>query len=193
MRPRFLLCGYATEFVLEPMVAVLQSRGYEASALDFDTHSLGPDVMPPGTGPLVIISSQHALLTASAYDAVLRKETGYEPPQLLRERLGAELLVYVPHDLLEPVVPQEVALLQVFDLFAAPDDRFWWAAAHVRTVEVGWARHIRPYPPVPPVPDGILFIAGEDWFAERGGVPSSSRAGRVTTRFTASSSAPVPR
>lgn len=129
--------------------------------------------MPPGDGPLVLVSSQHAVMSGPAYDAYHGIASHYASPQSLRERLGADALVHVPHDLSEPVVALDVPFLRLFDLFAAPDESTWWAGGHVRTVVTGWVGSAGgdEVPADAPVERGVLFLAQVRWTIEQGGAP----------------------
>lgn len=173
MTPRFVLTGFASELSLRPLEPLLRARGLPVRLVDLAEEPLTREAVPPGDGPVVLISSQHTSMSGSAYDHHFGFHAEhYAAPQALRDRIAADLLVYVPHDLLEPVLPQEVALLSVFDLFAAPDADWWWAAAHVATVDVGWIGHAVAPSAAPedlPLEHGVLFITADNWVHAQGG------------------------
>jgi hypothetical protein len=170
--PRFVLVGYASEFALRPLARLLSERGLEAVTADLACVGLDGVVLPAGDGPLVLVSSQHFAMSGLAFDRHLGVTTNCAPPQALREQIGAELLVFVPHDLLDVLLTAEVPVLSAFDLFAAPDGDFWWAAAHVPTVNTGWVGHALE-PGVPPagtpLDRGVLFTTADQWIHQQGG------------------------
>lgn len=170
---RFLLTGFASEFSLRPLAAELVRLGHQAHAIDLADGPLTANSAPPGDGPLVLITSQHSLVTAHAFREHHRLAAPhYATPGQLRADVGASLLVYVPHDLLDPVLGSEVERLSVFDLFAAPDGDHWWARAHVPVVEAGWVGSLAASDTAPadvPLDRGVLFITDDGVVDARGG------------------------
>lgn len=175
MTARFLLVGLAAEMSLHPLAAALRARGLPVSAVDLADRAVDGTVVPPGDGPLVLVTSQHLGMTGAVYDAHVGLATHYVSPQVLRHQVGADLLVYVPHDLAEPILPSEVPLLSGLDLFAAPDDDCWWARAHVPTVVTGWvgtaARLDASADVVAAAHRGVLFLTQLMWLMQQGGAP----------------------
>ena len=172
--PRYLLVGAASELSLRPLAAELRSRGLSASLVDLAVETLGPANMPPGDGPLVMVTSQHLGMTGQVYDSYYAIETKVASPHALKLAVGADLLVYVPHDLGDPVMHGEMPLLPLLDLYVAPDDSTWWAAAHVPTVVAGWvasAGAARVPAPKEVLDRGILFVSAVKWIMSRGGGP----------------------
>jgi hypothetical protein len=169
--PRFLLVGYGAELSLRPLAEALRARGSAVRVADLASEAPVP---PEGDGPIVLVSSQHLAMTGDVYDGYVGRPSHYVSPFGLRERLGAELLVYVPHDLAEPVLSWEVPMLAGLDLYVAPDDSSWWAQAHVRTLVAGWvgfADHRPERLDGAPIGDGVLFLTATRWIMERGGAP----------------------
>lgn len=171
---RYVLVGLAAELSLRPLAAALSEHGAAVSIVDLADTQADASVVPGGTGPIVLVTSQHLAMTGDVYDAHTGLSSHYVSPQVLRQRLGADLMVYVPHDLSEPVLPSEVELLRTMDLYAATDSDAWWAAAHVPTVVVGWvgtawwdevalARA--------PLGNGVLFVTQVQWLEMMGGAP----------------------
>lgn len=173
MSARFLLVGLAAEMSLHPLAGALRARGVPVSAVDLADTAVDGSVVPPGDGPLVLVTSQHLGMTGAVYDAHVGLVTHYVSPQVLRHQIGADLLVYVPHDLAEPVLPSEVPLLSGLDLYAAPDDDCWWARAHVPTVVTGWvgtAACVELRAPASAAADrGVLFLTQLMWLIQQGG------------------------
>lgn len=174
MNPRYVLVGLAAELSLRPLAAALRERGLPVSVVDLAESPLDASSIPVGDGPVVLVSSQHLAMTGAVYDAYYRLSSHYAAPQTLRRRLGADLLVYVPHDLAEPVLPTEVELLRTLDLYAAPDADAWWASAHVPTVVTGWvgtAWWDERAMAEAPLSRGVLFLTQLAWLEWKGGVP----------------------
>ncbi len=170
--PRFLLTGLAAELSLRPLERALRERGLPVALVDQADAPVTAASAPPGDGPLVLISSQHTLMTGAVYDEYCGIESHYVSPQVLRRELAPDLLVYVPHDLTEPVLPAEIPLLRLFDLYAAPDADAWWASAHVPTVVCGWVGTAGPEDPrlaQAPLDRGVLFISSVRWLGQLGG------------------------
>lgn len=139
MTARFVLTGQAAEFSLRRLTTELQQRGYAATAVDLAEGPLERRHIPDGAGPLVMVTSQHLSGTRRAMAPSLdARPEHYAAPSMLRQRIGADLMVYVPHDLEEPVLACETPALGSFDLYCAPDTDSWWAARRVPTVVTGW-------------------------------------------------------
>ncbi|CAN5130218.1 hypothetical protein BH11ACT1_BH11ACT1_23000 [soil metagenome] len=172
MSLRFALVGLAAELSLRPLAAALRTRGYPVALIDLADLPADDDSMPPGDGPLVLVTSQHLAMTGAVYDAYTDISSHYAAPQTLRRRLSADLLVFVPHDLSEPVLPGEVDLLQTLDLYAAPDADSWWARAHVPTIVTGWvgsAWSDEAALSSAPLSRGVLFLTQVRWLMHQGG------------------------
>ncbi|WP_187365169.1 hypothetical protein [Cellulosimicrobium cellulans] len=172
MSPRFVLVGLGAELSLRPLGRRLADLGHRTVVVDLADRAADASVVPPGDGPLVLVSSQHLAMSGGVYDEFTGLTSHYVAPQVLRDRLGADLLVYVPHDLSEPVLDSEVDLLQTVDLYAAADRDAWWASAHVPTVVVGWAGTAGPDSTdwsSAPVDQGVLFLTQVRWLMEQGG------------------------
>ncbi|TFV83251.1 hypothetical protein E4P40_14380 [Blastococcus sp. CT_GayMR20] len=172
--PRYLLVGAASELSLRPLAVELRSRGLSVSVVDLAVQELGPADLPPGDGPLVMITSQHLGLTGQAYDTYYAIHTNVATPPALKVAVGADLLVYVPHDLGDPVLHGEMPLLSLLDLYVAPDDSTWWATAHVPTVVAGWVASAgaERFPaPQEVLHRGVLFVSAVKWIMSRGGGP----------------------
>jgi hypothetical protein len=170
--PRFLLLGAASEFSLRPLAAALAARGLPVVAVDLAQEPVTASSAPPGDGPLVVVTSQHLAMTGDVYDAYSGISTHVLSPQALKRVVGAELLVYVPHDLADPVLPWEVPFLPLLDLYVAPDESSWWARAHVPTVVAGWvgAADRGSIEPSQQVRErGILFVTSVRWIEANGG------------------------
>lgn len=183
--PRYLLVGFASELSLRPLARALRESGFPVSLVDLAEAPVDRSSAPPGDGPLVLVTSQHLAMTGRAYDLYYGWSTHYVGPQALRERVGADLLVYVPHDLMEPVLPGEVELLRTVDLYVAPDHDSWWASHHVRTVVAGWvgtASWDEDKLRQAPLTRGVLFLAQVRWLEWMGGGPttSSTRSRRLS-------------
>jgi hypothetical protein len=174
MTSRFLLTGFATELSLRPLERALRERGLPTALVDLATTPVDSDSLPPGEGPLVLITSQHSFMTGDVLDDYVGARTHYLSPQALRERIRADLMVYVPHDLAQPVLPPEIPLLRLFDLYAAPDHDAWWARAHVPTLVCGWVGTAGPEDPKladAPLDAGVLFAATPRLLLQAGGGP----------------------
>jgi hypothetical protein len=172
--PRYLLVGAASELSLRPLADELRRRALPVSLVDLAEEPATPSTAPAGDGPLVLVTSQHLAMTGQVYDAYSAITTHVASPQALKVALGADLLVYVPHDLADPVLPAEIPLLPLLDLFVAPDESSWWAGAHVPTVVGGWVGSLGAdqFTPPPQVRDrGILFVSAVNWLMSRGGGP----------------------
>lgn len=183
MNPRYVLVGLAAELSLRPLAAVLREHGSSVSVVDLAESPLDASSIPVGDGPIVLVTSQHLALTGAVYDAYYHLSSHYAAPQTLRRRLGADLLVYVPHDLSEPVLPTEVELLRTLDLYAAPDVDAWWAAAHVPTVVTGWvgtAWWDERAMAEAPLSRGVLFLTQLLWLEWKGGAPFVLKAMKDT-------------
>lgn len=172
--PRFLMVGVASELSLRPLAAELQRRGLAVSVVDMAVEPVGPASVPEGDGPLVLVTSQHVGLAGQVYDSYYDIDTHVLTPQSLKVAVGADLLVYVPHDLADPVLTSEIPFLQLLDLYVAPDEATWWAATHVPTVVAGWAATAGTGGIA--VPDevrdrGILFVSAIKWLLSEGGGP----------------------
>lgn len=174
MTPRYVLTGLATENSLRPLAAALRHRGLPTAFVDLADADADRSCLPAGTGPVVLISSQHLAMTGAVYDSHSSISSRYLAPQTLKRQIGADLLVYVPHDLAEPVLPSEVDVLGTVDLYAAPDHDSWWARAHVPTVVTGWvgtawddAERLAKAP----LDHGVLFLTQVRWLLEQGGAP----------------------
>lgn len=177
--PRFLLTGLAAELSLRPLERALCARGLPVALVDLAHAPVDAASAPPGDGPLVLITSQHTLMTGDVYDAYTGLRSHYRSPQALKHALRPALTVYVPHDLSEPVLPAEVPLLRLFDLYAAPDADAWWARAHVKTVVCGWVGTAGPDDPrvaEAPLDAGVLFLTAVIWLTRLGGGPFVLRA-----------------
>lgn len=184
-RPRFLLTGAASELSLGPLADALRQRGLAVALIDLALQPLTRESAPPGDGPLVLVTSQHLTMTGDVYDEYSSIKTYVATPQSLRARVGADLMVYVPHDPGEPLLPGEVPLLALFDLYVAVDDSAWWARAHVPTVVAGWVGAACPEAGMEAVPAsvadrGILFVSAVRWLLTRGGGPFLVRSLRRT-------------
>lgn len=174
MTPRYVLVGLAAELSLRPLARALELRGAAVRVVDLAIEAADASVVPAGDGPLVLVSSQHLALTGEAYNSHVGLSTAYVAPQVLRARLGAELLVYVPHDLAEPVLASEVELLRTVDLYAAPDADRWWARAHAPTVVTGWVGSAwwdEEVLAAAPLARGVLFLTQVQWLMHQGGAP----------------------
>jgi hypothetical protein len=128
--------------------------------------------VPVRDGPLVLVMSQHIAMAGQVYDTYFHMATHMASPQALKRAVGADLLVYVPHDLSEPVLSREVPLLPLLDLYVAPDASTWWATAHVATVVAGWvgsAGAERVSPPRRVLDRGVVFISSLNWLMSRRG------------------------
>jgi hypothetical protein len=166
------MVGAASELSLRPLAAALRARGLPVAVIDLAQEAATPSAAPPGDGPLVLVTSQHLAMTGDVYDTYSSISTHVVSPQALKVELGADLLVYVPHDLVDPVLTWEVPLLSVLDLFIAPDDSSWWASAHVPTVVAGWVGAAGPAAVelAPQVRErGILFVTNVRWILAKGG------------------------
>jgi hypothetical protein len=192
--PRYLLVGAASELSLRPLADELRVRGAPVNLVDLAQEPVGPSSAPPGDGPLVLVTSQHLAMTGQVYDTYCRISTHVASPQALKLAVGADLLVYVPHDLADPVLAWETPLLALLDLFVAPDDSSWWASEHVPTVVGGWvgsAGAERVTPP-PQVRDrGILFVSAVNWLMSRGGGPFLVESLRRTLAYGLAVKLPV--
>lgn len=179
MPPRFLLTGFATELSLRPLDRALRERGMTTSIVDLASTPVDAARLPPGDGPLVLITSQHTFMTGDVLDEYVGAHTHYVSPQALRGIVGADLMVYVPHDLAQPVLAVEMPLLRMFDLYAAPDEDAWWARAHVPTIVCGWVGTAGPEDPklaTAPVDAGVLFAATPRFLLQQGGGPYLRRS-----------------
>lgn len=184
--PRFLLVGAASELSLRPLAAALTRRGLPVAVIDLVQEPVTASAAPPGGGPLVLVTSQHLAMTGAVYDRYSAISTHVVSPQALKVSVGADLLVYVPHDLVDPVLPAEVPLLQLLDLFVAPDHTSWWVAAHAPTVVAGWvgATGVGTVSVPQAVADrGILFISSVRWVISNGGGPYLLQSLRRTLEY----------
>jgi hypothetical protein len=180
---RFLLVGAAGELSLRPLADELRRRELPVTLVDLAEEPVGPENVPPGDGPLVLVTSQHLAMTGRVYDTYCAITTHVLSPQALKVSLGADLLVFVPHDLADAVLEWEVPYLSLLDLFVAPDDSWWWVAEHAPVVVAGWvgsvgADHVQ----VPPSVSerGILFVSAVNWIKSQGGGPFLVEALRNT-------------
>lgn len=171
MSPRFVLAGFAAELSLRPLAQALADLGLPVAVLDLAERPADAAVVPAGDGPVVLVTSQHLEMNGPVYDAHTGLATHYVSPSTLRRVLRADLVVYVPHDLAEPVLPGELDALGTVDLYAAPDADSWWAAERVRTVVTGWVGTAGPRPAALDELDlsrGVLFLTQVAWLASRG-------------------------
>lgn len=174
MTTRFVLVGLASELSLRPLAAALSTAGYPTRVIDLAEEPANRDSLPAGSGPLVLVTSQHLAMDAQSYSAYVGFDSHYAAPQELRHRLGADLVVYVPHDLKDPVLPTEIDLLQTVDLYAAASADEWWANAHVPTVNVGWvgtASDADVDLSGVDLSSGVLFLTFVQWLMSQGGGP----------------------
>jgi hypothetical protein len=170
--PRYLLVGAASELSLRSLADELRRRDVPVALVDLAQEPVVPSNLPPGDGPLVLVTSQHLAMTGQVYDSYSAITTHVRSPQALRMAVGADLLVFVPHDLADPVLDWEVPFLPLLDLFVAPDDSWWWVAEHVPVVVAGWVGSVgaeRVAVPASVVERGILFVSAVNWIKSCGG------------------------
>jgi hypothetical protein len=145
--PAFLLTGFACEYSLANLAGFLRSAGRQVIEADMGMSPL-PDI---DAAPLILITSQHPSLTGF----VFRQTYGHTPPfchyssplEYLR-RVNALCTVFIPHDLEQPLRPDEISYLANFDIYCSPYPVNPAMARLCTPIETGWIKYTsqRPTP-----------------------------------------------
>lgn len=137
----FLLAGFGSEYSLEPIARYLTDNGFSAVVADMQKRPLPR--LP--AKPTIFITSQHP----SCSSAIFRHHWGQSPPyanyvgplEIIRH-LRPACSVFVPHDLEQPVRPDELAYMAAFDIYCAPSSRMNPTLRYAcRVLCSGWVKH----------------------------------------------------
>lgn len=139
--PVFVLTGFASEYSLEGIAGLLRDTGEDVVEVDFSQTQM-PD---PGTRDVVLITSQHPARTAWMFRHDYGQAAPYDrylSPMECIARLKVRCAVLVPHDLEQPIVPDEIGYLSFFDYYCSPYDFEPGLPVKCRTIHTGWAKHV---------------------------------------------------
>lgn len=140
-RPVYLLLGFASEYSLSGIARLLRAAGEEVVEVDF---SVIP--MPYlGDAEIVLITSQHPARTAWIFRQGLGQypsDNNYLSPMECQRLLNVRCSVFVPHDLEQPIISDEIGYLQIFDFYCSPYEFNPGLALLCQPLYTGWAKYI---------------------------------------------------
>lgn len=139
-RPVFLLTGFASEYSLDVIAEMLRHNGEKVVEVDFSVTGI-PYL---GNTEVVLITSQHPARTgwifkrgygwASPYDR-------YLSPMECIQQLNVCCSVFVPHDLEQPIIPDEIGYMSLFDFYCSPYEFNPGLSLWCQPLYTGWAKY----------------------------------------------------
>lgn len=172
-RPIFLLLGFASEYSLGTIARQLRDVGKHVIEVDFSKNKI-PDL---GDAEVVLITSQHPARTAwifrHSYGQTAPYDSYQSPMECLRQ-LNVCCSVFVPHDLEQPIIEDEIAYLSFFDFYCSPYEFTPGLELICRPLYTGWAKHTDfgptefPYQPAARM-NGVFFVNQLTKLMHRGG------------------------
>lgn len=97
------------------------------------------------SSPSVFISSQHPSLSSHLFRHFWGQSppfSNYVGPLEIQQCLQPACSVFVPHDLEEPILPNELPYMSTFDLYCAPSSAVNPGLGHFcKVVPAGWIKH----------------------------------------------------
>ncbi len=140
-RPLFLLLGFASEYSLGPIAQLLRGTGEQVIEVDFSVAGL-PDL---GDTEVILITSQHPARTAWIFRHGYGQASPYDrylSPMECMRRLNVRCSVFVPHDLEQPVITDEIGYLSFFDFYCSPYEFNPGISLVCQPLCTGWVKHI---------------------------------------------------
>lgn len=139
--PVFVLTGFASEYSLEGIGELLRQAGEEVVEVDFSLTEL-PNL---GAREVVFITSQHPARTAWTFRQSYGQAAPYNrylSPMECMMRLKIRCAVLIPHDLEQPIIPDEIGYLSLFDYYCSPYDFEPGLPVKCRPIHTGWAKYV---------------------------------------------------
>lgn len=140
-RPVFLLIGFASEYSLGGMAQLLRDAGEHVIEVDFSVTAM-PNL---GDTKIVLITSQHPARTGRIFRQGLGQGTlgnNYLSPMECLCLLNVCCSVFVPHDLEQPIIADEIGYLQLFDFYCSPYEFNPGLSLLCQPLYTGWAKYI---------------------------------------------------
>jgi hypothetical protein len=139
-RALFVFIGFASEYSLAPLHRRMDREGFDCVEIDGAAQDavVALRVARETGRKRVLLTSQHPYFGKNARRVLA------EPPLLsgleVHALLQPEFAVFAPHDLLDPLHPDEAPFLRAFDLYlaASEDERCLWPYCKVEVV--GWLK-----------------------------------------------------
>jgi len=140
-KPLFLLTGFASEYSLEPLAMLLQHAGEEVIEVDFSQSGI-PEI---GDREIVLITSQHPARTSWIFKLSYGNDSPYSrylSPMECMRHLNVRCSVFVPHDLEQPIITDEICYLQLFDFYCSPYEFVPGISLLCQPLHTGWVKHV---------------------------------------------------
>jgi hypothetical protein len=139
-RPLFLFFGYGAEYSLHDLHEYMTAEGDQCVEIDMLTH-------PDTEGALkslvqcgvVFITSAHLLYDLTNF-FFYRTDRAVVSPLHVISTLEPTASVYYPHDLKDPIKPEEIPYLPLFDLLLSPTEALDRHKNLLHTETVGWIK-----------------------------------------------------
>ncbi len=171
-RPLFLFLGYGAEYSLHDLYVYMAAHGDECVEIDMLVHPDPETTLKSLVGKSVVfITSAHFLYDITNF-FFYRTHRAVISPLHVIATLAPVASVYYPHDLKDPIKPEEVPYLPVFDLLLSPMDSLEQYAGLVKTVHVGWIKRQRRQsasaPEAPHASRRVFFPGSYQFWLNRG-------------------------
>lgn len=140
-RPVFLLLGFASEYSLGGMAQLLRDAGENVVEVDFSVTAM-PNL---GDTKIVLITSQHPARTGRIFRQGLEQDpsgNSYLSPMECQRLLNVCCSVFVPHDLEQPIIADEIGYLQLFDFYCSPYEFNPGLYLLCQPLYTGWVKYI---------------------------------------------------
>lgn len=175
-RPLYLFVGLESEYVLAPLARHFRTLGHECLEIDFSVAGWRDRIAAVGGRPIVLITSHHPYMDRYAFRAFYGA-TGdvLSVPELIGW-LKPSACYFVPHDLTEPLKPDEISSLSLFDAIFMPNDDYWSFQRYTRVVKAGWIKTSAAQNAQAPAAFTIAFLPSEFVAYRRLGAAAFKRA-----------------
>ncbi|OQA34037.1 MAG: hypothetical protein BWY57_00780 [Betaproteobacteria bacterium ADurb.Bin341] len=139
--PVFLLLGFASEYSLGAIANLLRNAGENVFEVDFSISEI-PDL---GDTEVVLITSQHPARTSSIFRHGNERASAYKrylSPMECMQRFNVCCSVFIPHDLEQPIITDEIAYLSFFDIYCSPYEFNPGLSLLCTPLYTGWSKHV---------------------------------------------------
>lgn len=140
IHPVFLLTGFASEYSLGVIANLLRKGKEQVIEVDFSVTGI-PDL---GDTDVVLITSQHPARTKWIFERSYGNTPPYNQylsPMECMDKLNVRCSVYVPHDLEQPIISDEIGYLSFFDFYCSPFEFNPGISHFCQPLYTGWAKY----------------------------------------------------
>ena len=139
-RPLYLFIGLRNEYVLAPLAQHFRTLGHDCLEVDFSIAGWRNPIAAAGERPIVLITSHHPYMDRHVYRSCYGTTIDVMSVPEIIGWLKPVACYFVPHDLTEPLKPDEFSSLDLFNAIFMPNDDYWSFQRYTRVVKAGWIK-----------------------------------------------------